>query len=287
MTDEDYFNYVQRCTERVQQIMGSGRIQSEEDLLYNIEQVCMINNPVKAFEAFNDISPYNWHEVVDEALMKKFSYDLSQVVSHAYNTVITNDVLIEVSELCAYRFLIDGSMRCSMSLGQGRRVIFQEYWKSESNRYNLFHANQLSRLDGRDLALFINRDGSHTYILEHDDLSLVWISEQILSKPEFDLEMYQQILSSTLIKAGCPVDLLQNIEVKTVDDFGILYKKDFADPIDRFDLHEYHFVLAYIEDGVIYRAIGFNTKDGFETAGKSIVEFLINSQRRHKIAVGE
>jgi len=287
MTDEDYFDYVQRCTERVLQIMGSGRIQSEEDLLYNIEQTCMINNPVKAFEAFNDISPYNWPEIVDEAFMRKFNYDLSQVVTHAYNTVITNDVFQEISESCAYRFLIDGSMRCSMSLGQGRRVIFQECWKSEANRYNLFYANQLSRLDGRVLALFINQDRTHTYVLEHDDLSLVWISERILSKPEFGLEMYQQIVSSTLIKASCPVDLLQNVKVKTVDDFGMHYRKDFADPVDYFELHGYHFVLAYIEDDVIYRVTGFNTKNEFETACKSVVEFLNNSQRRYQIAVGE
>jgi len=243
----------------------------------HITQISLISNPVRAFEAFN-ISPYKWREIVNEDLLKKYRFDLCQVAVNAYQTVICNDVLTIISETSAYRFFTSGDLRTSMSLGNGTRVVFREYWKSKAVAYNPFYSIQLSSVNNYCLALYQDkRTDSLVYVLDHDDEALVWISETIIPKPDFGVEHYSHLFSDSLIQAGCPVDSLQYLKLQKIDDFKKHFKGDFEDPADYFELHEYHFVMFWHEDGVIYQTIGFNTDEEFENACEYIVKSMLES----------
>ena len=270
----DYWEYVQTCVEKIIAHMASGRIDSEESLIHYIDQICLISNPVKAFEAFHRVSPYEWKDHVNDGLLAKFDYDLGQVAINVYHGVVSNDIYSEVTDTEAYRYLTEGAMRMSLNLGNGQRVVFCEYWEYEANFLNLNSTIQLSTIGSKLLRLFQRGENkSHVYILDHEELGLTWISEKIIEAPKKSLAEFNSHLFESLSQKGCPINSLKDIKIQLVDGLSEMLKDESFDPVDYYDLHEFHYVIYFQQDEVIYKGIGFNRNKEFEEACKAISEF--------------
>ncbi len=173
----EYFNYVNNCIKQVQCEMALGNIDSQQVLLQVAKRDCEILNSLQAYELINNHSPYEWENLVNRDLCKALKYNLANIICSVANQTVVEDVLSKLMETEGYRFLIGKALFTSMMLPDGRKVIFQEKWRSNVEGSDYLAPLEITSHENKELSIYQEGgDNPLIYVLEHSDPALAWVT---------------------------------------------------------------------------------------------------------------
>jgi len=279
-----YKLHIRDCVRQVQIEMGLGNIDSEESLLEVIDRVSQFESASEAFFFFHLSAPYEWSEYVTDELMKAHNHDLGLVAISVASTVVSSDVYSEITQTEGYRFLIEGKQTRKILVnfdGEPRRITLREMWKSRAALIFHLSSSKISIHNGKTLAIYRRDEGSDgisfSVLLEHDDPTLVWKSKRhfIESKPvKNTIDYFEEQKCEALLHHGCPEDSLWLVECTTVDQFNQYYSTDDQTAAEFYGLDDYEFVLYFHESGEVHAHAGFDDEQSFDSACKTIADYL-------------
>jgi|APSaa5957512622_1039677.scaffolds.fasta_scaffold54388_2 hypothetical protein len=272
---DEYNKTIENIVKTVQVEMHLAEIQSEEALVQYIETESKFTDASEAFAFFNDHAPYEWDEYINEEALQQHEFDLEKLVIEVVNSALSIDIFRKLQNTAGYEFLIGEPQLISIKLDNGDKVLLKEHWKIKSCEYDGFPCAIIGDVDGKVLNKYQENESSiPVYDLEHNDPTLVYISEKIIPKPDHSVEHYEALKVEKLKSFGCPESELWLTEVQTIEAFEVLYGNDNYDPISEFDLHEYFYVVYHHQDGEVTVVAGFNTYDEFELGCEHIANFI-------------
>jgi len=191
---------------------------------------------------------------------------------HIANSVVSIDVFEELQYTAGYNFLIGEGEKSSIRLKNGSRVVLEKHWKADASGYDYLAPLEITEFEGQSLTTYKEGDsGDPVYVLEHQDTTLVWISSKLVPKPCRSVLEFEERKCAVLMEYGCPEDRLWLTEVQSLDDFSMSCGYD---PYVVGNLHEFHYVVFYHEDGEVFVSAGFNTDEEFERGCEAVADYL-------------
>jgi hypothetical protein len=271
----DYWRLIDQHVDSVLSEMALGNVETEKSLRENIESTVQIFNAVEAFETLNNVSPYEWKDVLNYQVIKKHSIDLAEIIVEATNTRIFDDVLKKVLDTEAFRFLNSEPKTMIIKVRDGSIVVFKETWSASIKVLGYLPIAMITILNESELCVY--KEGNDLiYTLSHVGPALCWISEKVNPKPKKSVDYYESIKVETLLKYGFSQKFLWLTEVQSVDDFVYHYCDQTLPTSTReyYGLEAYHYVIYYHETGEVLCHAGFNHDEDFLNA----CEFLTTHQ---------
>ncbi len=260
--------------DKVRRELSKGDVSSVPALRELVAHCVEFHDPVEAFGFFARHCPYKWEHHVRADLAERYAFDWNRIVLVAVNCALRSDVLEDI-ELCdCYRFLTGEKRRKSIVLKSGEKIVFDEFWKSEADRFAPV-AVLPSQYEGRELKIFKKGlDDPLLYILEHSDSALVWIGRQTVPSPAWSIDFFLEGRVEALQRHDCPVCEIENVEIVPISEFEKTGRRVSFDPVESFGLHESHFVLSHRGEDGSDIASGFNDEVEFDRACETVAEYL-------------
>ena len=180
LQESAYEKHIREYFERVQALLGTGEIKSEEDLKKHTFRTCEFLSSCDAYCFITGQAPYSWEDIFSLELLQQYEYDLPDFILYTATISVSLAVFNRLLETDGYRFLMGDKRTLKVNLEPDfpASVEFKEHWKREAESYSNEDLVGIYCINGLLLSVYQKSEtNSHIYLLEHDDPSLVWIAE--------------------------------------------------------------------------------------------------------------
>jgi hypothetical protein len=182
--ETEYEKYIREFTEHAQDMLGTGKITSEEQLKQFLFKTCYFLSSCDAYCFITGQAPYSWKDIFSLELLKQYECDLSSFVMYMATTAVYLEVFNHLLKTDGYRFLMGDTKTISLQLEPevSSYVEFKECWKKEAEKYDNKDLIETYTINGSLLSVFQKEETEGlVYVFEHEDPCLAWISEMKFS----------------------------------------------------------------------------------------------------------
>jgi hypothetical protein len=176
--ETEFEKHIREYTELALDMLGTGKITSEEQLKKYVFKACEFLSSCDAYCFITSQAPFDWDDIFSLDLLQEYEYNLPSFVLYSATIAVSLEVFNRLLETDAYRFLMEGGQTAMATLQPNTTpIVFQEYWKDDAKQYTDSQVIETISDEDVEFAIYELSDDQRVYVMSHIDASLVWIGK--------------------------------------------------------------------------------------------------------------